>query len=410
MKSSILADLYGHVVDQSELEQVLSAHFGHASSSTPQQIEYRHADDGPPALTLSYDRDGELAGILPGPGLKSADVVELQEKIQRDLLNPTTPVIGRQILFAHVPTTGWFRYKSIFQIVLVPPEAPRPRFMMGDHPFMLEYQIAGSPDAMIRIQRGVRIAREIELLCVALVTPVKGSMGINSRHHWVIPEEADVGNLRSQFCQELYTWPGIPSQTADFSSVDEIPPLARVPLSDYYSRRGISIGQVLDLPDNFEVSLDSLFSLPRGDRDRFLRACFWFRHAAHAFAYSQSACFIALASAIEALVPDPVSIGTCTACGRSTGPGPTKLFIDFVEQYAPEPTISRSERGKLYKLRSALSHGGSLLHSDRETWSPALTPDRIRQWENMDGMWQVVRVALVNWLIAKSAGTSNTRA
>ena len=83
------------------------------------------------------------------------------------------------------------------------------------------------------------------------------------------------------------------------------------------------------------------------------------------------------------------------------GPGPTKLFIDFVEQYAPSPTIPNAARRELYVLRSKLAHGGHLLHSDHGTWGGALSPAYVSQWEDMDAMWQIVRVALINWLDAR---------
>lgn len=396
--------LHGDTLDQSELEQLLSGHFGLATANSPQEIEYRYVRDGPPALVLSYDGNGELDAVHPGPALKSTDISELKARIEHDLLAPGESVIGMVVLFAHLPTTGWFRYKDVFQIVPVPKDAPRPSFLAADHPLVLEFRFTDSIDRMVGIQRRARIAREIELLCVALSSSLKGSLGINARHHWVIPEEADINSLKSRLCQELYTWPGALGQAQEFSSITATAPVARAPHVEYYSRRGISPDQVVDLPDSMEECLDAFFALPRAERDRFLRASYWFRHAQHTFAHSQSASFTALVSAIEALMSAPSNTETCITCGRNTGPGPTKLFIDFVERYAPSPTVPRAERRKLYALRSALSHGGNLLHTDREAWSPGLTPDRIRQWERMDGMWQIVRVALVHWLMDKSGG------
>lgn len=110
---NLLEDLRGKDVDQSELEQLFAAHFQGARGVTPRQIEYQYAGQGAPAITLCYDGDGELNAIYPGPALKPNTVAELREKIERNLLTPTAPVIGTQILFAGVPTTGSFRYRDV---------------------------------------------------------------------------------------------------------------------------------------------------------------------------------------------------------------------------------------------------------------------------------------------------------
>jgi hypothetical protein len=152
------------------------------------------------------------------------------------------------------------------------------------------------------------------------------------------------------------------------------------------------------LPENLEAQFDAYFDSDEHARHRFLRASFWFAHARAVHAMSQSASFTALASAIEALMPVLPQSDPCPKCGKSRGPGPTKQFADFVERYAPSPETSASDRRKLYALRSALSHGGKLLHGDQTGWAYALTPGFLSQWVNMEAMWETVRHALVNWL------------
>lgn len=399
---NILKLLHGGEVDQSELEQILMYHFGRGAAVTPRQIEYRYAEGGPPAVTLLYDAHSELQAIQAGSALRADAIADLQKKIQESLLTPTKPITGQQILFAHVPTNGYFRYKELFQLSPVPAEAPRPPFMLGDHPLVLEFQFKDSPDATVRIQRQMRTGHEIELLCVALVMTMKGSLGKASHHHWVIPQNPDPAALKSQFCQELYTWPQAPRNHDGFSPHEGVAPIARTTPNVYYTSRGISVGQDLDLPQNLEVLLDSFFGLHRDAKDQFLRGGFWFRHAQRVFTYSQSACFTALVNAIEALMGPSGDSEKCVTCGKATGPGPTKRFVDFVEEHAPSPQVPGSERRKFYTLRSALSHGGKLLPSDHAIGWPALTPDTIGQRQDMDAMWQIVRIALVNWLVLKS--------
>lgn len=44
----------------------------------------------------------------------------------------------KKILFSYTPLKGWYRYREAFQIVPVPPDAPKPPKAMGHYPFILE--------------------------------------------------------------------------------------------------------------------------------------------------------------------------------------------------------------------------------------------------------------------------------
>src|SRR5258706_5156611 len=194
-------------VDQSELEQLLQIHFGGASSDSPGVVCYSHGGLGEPALILRYSDDNEIAHIEVGPGLRPNDIAQVVDRITRSLLTATAPHIGQIVLFAPLATTGWFRYRDVFQILPVPAEAPRPPFLMGDHPLLLQYKVFGSDDPMISMVRRQRIGRELELLCTALTTYVRGGMGNISRHHWVLTNTENPEESRSAFLQEMYTWP-----------------------------------------------------------------------------------------------------------------------------------------------------------------------------------------------------------
>jgi hypothetical protein len=174
------------------------------------------------------------------------------------------------------------------------------------------------------------------------------------------------------------------------------------PAATYNTRIGISAGQVLDLPDNFGHLFDTYFACARDDRDRFLRASFWFQYTQRVSNISRSGAFTAYVSAVETLMPTIRPESICSECMRPIGIGPTKQFIDFVEQYAPGAGDLAKQRRNLYALRSALSHGGKLLHSDRHGWGGSLTPAMISSWDDERAMWQIVRSVLVNWLASRS--------
>jgi hypothetical protein len=388
-------------VDQSELEQVLLAHFNRSTGVSPREIHYLRAQEDVVTLIVRYDADGELSAIEAGTGLHADDVAQLEEKVHRLLLKTAAEGIGQMVLFAHVPTTGHFRYKDRFQILPVPPEAPRPPYAVGDHPLLVQFAVAESEDFQTNSIRRSRIGREIELLCVALTTSIWRSIGFVVNHHWVLTNLNQPDNWKSEFLQEGYTYKGANGRVEKFFDISGKPALALTPTNEYYKRVGITVDQILDLPADFAGLLDRFYSASREDRDRFLRAAFWFQHAQRVSNISRSASFTALVSAIEALMPPPEEAEKCVKCKRSVGKGPTAQFADFVSRFAPGPTVTNSDRRKLYSLRSALSHGGSLLHSDRSGWLGGMTGKRLDEWEDHRAMWRIARVTLVNWLRSK---------
>jgi hypothetical protein len=195
-------DFQADRVDQSELEQLLQTHFGGSSSSTIEEVQYARQGQ-PHALTLRYDDDGELACIEPGAGLTTDDVPQIVDKIQRFLLQPAEAAIGQAVLFSGLPMSGYFRYRDVFQLVPVPPEAPKPPFTMAQHPLLLQFRFPGTPDAMIKILRGAQVGRDLELLCAALTFTIHGDTGNTTRHHWCVVGALDnPASLRSEYCQE----------------------------------------------------------------------------------------------------------------------------------------------------------------------------------------------------------------
>jgi hypothetical protein len=133
-------------------------------------------------------------------------------------------------------------------------------------------------------------------------------------------------------------------------------------------------------------------------RDAFLRASFWYRHANQVYSYSHSAAFMALVSAIEALIPDD-QLAKCANCGTVTGT--TKLFSEFLERFAPARQTKPVDRKYFYSLRSKFSHGGALLADDLHPFQLGLGPRKVKEWKDVYSMWQMVQVALVNWLTSQ---------
>jgi hypothetical protein len=206
-----------------------------------------------------------------------------------------------------------------------------------------------------------------------------------TKSHWVFEPFEDGKELKSIYLQEGYSWSGAVGETEDFSNVHNIPALKQIKPQEYLTRRGISIDQNLDVPEDLELLLDKFFALSPEDRDKFLRASYWFQLAADIFSRSKSAAFVALVSAIEAFISGEYQR--------------TKKFVDFVEANLPGTPIPEAERKRFYRLRSNLSHGGGLLLGDHGSWG--FTQKGISEGNDTRTMWQIVQVVLHNWLITK---------
>jgi hypothetical protein len=385
-------------LDQAEFEQLLGSFYGHGHHVAPNEIRHGRAQRGC-AIRALYDGDGKLIQLLVGPDVNENDIEQLRRKIEAELLTPGLPRVRRQVLFAAVPTIGHFQHKDLFQIAPVPPEAPRPRYIMGHHPFFLECRVQTSSNFMITSLRQQRIGRELELVLSSMLDIRVWSLGPELRNHWSIDVVDDAAVLPTKFLQEGYAWEGAVFESEDFSPTDSVPAIEFVEAQQYYSMRGISVDRKLDLLADFSQQLDRFFALGVSDREKFLRASYWFQHAGVVFSYSKSASFVALVSAIEALMLPPSAGEKCPECNRSTGPGPTRQFVDFVEALIPGSGISKRDRQRFYQIRSALTHGGKLLAVDHGTWG--FTPKQLGEDYDARVMWKIVQYVLHNWLANK---------
>src|SRR5882757_4208135 len=126
----IYAMLGGRELDQAELEHLLSSFYGHGHHVEYDEIRHGRAQHEC-ALRAVYNRDGKLTQLLLGPDATPTDVDELRVSIEVALLAPGAPRVHRRVLFAPLPTSGYFRYKDVFQVGPVPREAPRPPYAIG---------------------------------------------------------------------------------------------------------------------------------------------------------------------------------------------------------------------------------------------------------------------------------------
>lgn len=383
------------LVAESELAHLLSERFNFAEQRDDELIFYLSGADW--AVRLFYD-DDRLARAESGPSFREEDGEYLRNRIATDLLGPQQRSIRRVILFSGLPVLHFLRVDDILQLLPAPPGAPRPDFLMAEHPFVLEFPLLTSDVTWVTATRLLRSIDELSWLLNVLLRGTVTSSAGRAEHHWVFRPGTDLTDLRCEYLQEGYTAPGFIGQTDEFSRPEPYGAMPLVPASEYYTHRGIQAGEPLNAAAD-TPELISVFSLLAGEeRQRFIRAAHWYRQYEYAWHRSISSAFVALICAVEALIPPQPGGPRCGACGKETGKGPTQRFIDLLEELAPSSDRDDvAARRELYRIRSKLTHGGSLLRMDLERGAflhPATSTER----KHLDHAQALTRRALVNWL------------
>ena len=380
----------------SELVAVIASKFSQARAPEPDVVEY--GPEGGPAVIIRY-RDEALISIEPGPSLDPEMVDLIESEIMQEL-DYEHDIVSRAFLFADIPVNGWWRYGDMFQIMPAPPEAPRPIMLMADHPFVLEFVIHESQVGSITWARREARLRQLRLVLNALlfysIRPLQGQ-----GRHWVhVFDREQPSYGPTVLADEGYTVDGFSLSAENFTNLDVSQAIVVEPDEDHYGRLGLRGGEDLSVPTSLQVLLDGFFRLSLDDRQAFERAAYWLAHSDEVWRLSKSAAFVALVQAIEVLVP-PSSGEKCPTCHRNIGPGPTVLFMRFLDEHVPEldPGIRRT----LYSVRSAISHGGRLLHSDFEPPSMALVPGQMEEWRLLDMARYPVQRVLIGWLSERSS-------
>jgi hypothetical protein len=283
---------------------------------------------------------------------------------------------------------------------------PREAIPFGGQPFLLQFKFRSNQESMLNtLRRGVQV-RKLHLLLNALLEFGIVWLQEGNRFHWVLlPHGADEP-MTTAYCQEMYAFP--PGLNAgpiadefrgdSFAPIDGLDPLESVDPQAYYSRQPAisTLDRKLEVPSNLETLLDRFFSSSADDRDRFLRACFWLYHAQTVLQDSSSAGLTAFLRAVESLMPDPKSTGTCPCCKRSLGRGARERLREFLDEFAQG---SRHSSATLYhELRNKLTHGGSLTFSDLNPTVIGLTQRANEERRLREEVGPIVRVVLINWL------------
>jgi hypothetical protein len=293
--------------------------------------------------------------------------------------------VWRWTMFSRRPVEGHWRYRDQFQIVPAPPEAPRAKEIPAEHPFIVDFVFNDSPDYEVRQLRYTRKASDLTLLLSLLLVPRITIPSNRVRKRWIWTPEGS--EAVAMWAQEGYMIPGFQHLVDGFPNTLGASPLKEVAAETYYDRAALRT-DTLTIPAELARLLDAFNELNSDDRERFLRASFWYHTAGTVWEYSQSLHLTSLINMIECLASrGPV---------RSTPQGPSALFKSLMKKFAPgNPSGTRLDN--VYDVRGEITHGERLLsldHSVQFGLDQQSTMDR-----EVSGTASILcRGAVINWL------------
>jgi hypothetical protein len=208
----------GHVPDE-ELVSVLGTVLTLTRWESGNRVSYFHPEQSH-ALDLIYDRHGHIASCEPGEGLTDELVEVLASLVRTALGSDAGFEVRRDVLFSMPETKGYWRHGDEWQIHPAPAEAPRPDFLMGEFPFVLEYRVRSSADTRVMLTRWQTRLWELHLL-LALVLHGRITREWGEKpHHWMLLPQDLVGDdgISTAYLNEGYmVGGGFVSRTEDFS-------------------------------------------------------------------------------------------------------------------------------------------------------------------------------------------------
>lgn len=145
-------------IDHHEFLDILTLRYNTCWRVSEREITFPVAHDYSIKLRM---RHGQVEKVSTGKALTEANLSALLEQVEADLKDNRIAEYGVEILFAHKPVAGGFRFGALpMQILAAPAEAPRPPQISAHHPFILEYPMRGYRTPELRFRRRYKNAME----------------------------------------------------------------------------------------------------------------------------------------------------------------------------------------------------------------------------------------------------------
>ena len=238
---SLYHTLHADQLPEYELRTLVSNHFSQGICERANEVDYyRTAPDE--SVTMVYDGEGNLTDVRASNSIDDAELDALAAAIAAELSSEGSEV-GREVLYARVPTTKPWQYQDLIHLLPVPASAPHPAQFVADHPFQLEARYRRAADPHLNLVRGRRVLRRWELLLQLVLGYGIHAGSRYTTHRWTITKESDEPLvLTSQYLQEGYVFTGEGLVEHDFSRFDA-DPMQLIPDNEFFSRRGVLGGR-----------------------------------------------------------------------------------------------------------------------------------------------------------------------
>lgn len=387
-----------------ELEIFLSTYYGSSSQTEKNKIVH-----GGELVVEYYGKNNkqhstsEIKSIYSINTKNSALLNQIEQKSQEALSTSHGVEVARAVLFSSYEVNGSYRFNNVFQIIPAPENAPKPEFALADHPFILEYTYSKSTHNLINNHRKQIQLEELSLILNIFIKNGVNSLNNNVHHGWVIvPNKSENTSWDTRYLQNGYILPDEDTTKKDkygFTIINSELIIKKDEPNDYFTEKGITIGESFSLPNSINMLIEKFYSLCKNNRECFLRASYWKRVGSNSYYISQSNAYIALVNAIESLIPHEKAEWCCISCKREIKKGLTQLFHEFVESNMPGSNSSYSK--ELYAIRSKYTHGKHLMPNDMHATGFRFNPTNNYNSSNYRNLALVVQISMINWLMRK---------
>jgi hypothetical protein len=414
MTKSIKQLLHLDQVKHSELPQIITSYFRHAQFLGSRLKIYKQ-ESPDECIELIFNKSGTtIVNAIASSTVPQEALRDIEKAIIDALVENQTVRYHQVAAKSAVKVEGYYRYRDLFQILPVPQYAPRPPFLIGEHPFLLEFPYTSSLDIMINGTRAQELANKYSRLLNLFLLGSVHLMNDMTQHRWVLPKDFNE-HMVSEHLQRGYIYPGLGQMSGSLSSIDGISEISNVPFQEYYGSTYVyaSAGNIMAIPDNLAYSLDLALALLSDDWIKLYMACTWFSQAERLWNESYSSAFIALVSAMECLTDKPER---CSECGQALSErmdkcrvchqakfSITKHFKSLLDKYVPFVNTPewKSTKNRIYTVRSELAHGLDLLLRDLDP-SFHIGVKTVDEDQMLRDLYFITRLCIYNWLHSRT--------
>ena len=302
--------------------------------------------------------------------------------------------LHRAILFSYKPLTERYKYKNIFQIL--PPNKgwKQPKYLLGEHPFVIEYDNSYIRPFLKETEREKDINPEF-LKNVdakgrrewAFLKELYAALTVFTAHYFF--ENNKYSQNRRQLGKRYFYH--------NFQNTNK-PEIERLDLVDSFEKARL-LGEKIYFPDSIDHLFDKYFSLKDEALDVLRISILLIYKSYEIRSISPSLSLVSLISSIENIVNfegKDIKFPHCPECNKVRS-SLSKRFNDFVIKYSytTDTKMMKKNAEFIYKLRSKIAHAGQLLYYDYASADIDYFCD-----VQLPKIRRLISICFMNWMLA----------